>query len=118
MIKAILERADWSTFDIIADRLRTYNNLEWDWTDREATRRGLGPEIGKTKWPPIESFKFCSFFSMAKNSKQSNDREFFDTFFPGLVDDIVKENENDKETGDAVRHMREVSKLKLKLINS
>ncbi|XP_068703269.1 farnesyl pyrophosphate synthase-like [Montipora foliosa] len=45
---------------------------------------------------------------MAKNSKLSNDRELFDSFFPGLVDDIVKEGENDKETGDALRHMREV----------
>ena len=47
---------------------------------------------------------------MAKNSKLSNDRELFDSFFPGLVDDIVKEGENDKETGDALRHMREVGK--------
>jgi len=45
---------------------------------------------------------------MAKNVKKSNDRELFDSFFPGLVDDVVKENENDLETGDAVRHMREV----------
>lgn len=45
---------------------------------------------------------------MAKTFKQSNDRELFDAFFPGLVDDVVKENENDRETGDAVRHMREV----------
>ena len=46
---------------------------------------------------------------MAKNVKLSSDREFFDGFFPGLVEDIVKEGENDKETGDAVRRMREVS---------
>ena len=50
-----------------------------------------------------------SVFPMANNFKPSNDRELFDAFFPGLVDDIVKESENDKETGDAVRHMREVS---------
>ena len=48
---------------------------------------------------------------MAKNVKQSNDRELFDAFFPGLVDDVVKENENDQETGDAARHMREVSSV-------
>ena len=48
---------------------------------------------------------------MAKEFKQSTDRELFDAFFPGLVDDVVKESENDKETGDAVRHMREVSYL-------
>ena len=46
---------------------------------------------------------------MAENVKPSNDRELFDACFPGLVDDIVKEGENDKETGDAVRRMREVS---------
>ena len=46
---------------------------------------------------------------MANNFKPTNDLELFDAFFPGLVDDIVKESENDKETGDAVRHMREVS---------
>lgn len=45
---------------------------------------------------------------MAKKFKLSNDRELFDSFFPGLVDDIVKENENDPETGEAARHMREV----------
>ena len=45
---------------------------------------------------------------MAKNVKKSNDRELFDAFFPRLVDDVVKENENDPETGNAVRHMREV----------
>lgn len=43
---------------------------------------------------------------MAKNL--SSDRELFDSFFPGLVNDIVKESENDKDIGDAVRHMREV----------
>lgn len=48
------------------------------------------------------------FFSMAENLKTSNDRDLFDTFFPGLVDDIVKECENDREIGDAVRHIREV----------
>lgn len=46
---------------------------------------------------------------MAKNVKVSLEREFFDGFFPGLVEDIVKEGENDEETGDAVRRMREVS---------
>lgn len=46
---------------------------------------------------------------MAKNVKVSSEREFFDGFFPGLVEDIVKEGENDEETGDAVRRMREVS---------
>ena len=46
---------------------------------------------------------------MAKNVNKSNDRELFDASFPGLVDDVVKENENDQERGDAVRHMREVS---------
>ncbi|KAM7440820.1 hypothetical protein ABFA07_010058 [Porites harrisoni] len=45
---------------------------------------------------------------MAENLKPSNDRDLFDTFFPGLVDDIVKESENDREIGDAVRHIREV----------
>ena len=45
---------------------------------------------------------------MAENLKPSNDRDLFDTFFPGLVDDIVKECENDREIGDAVRHIREV----------
>ena len=49
-----------------------------------------------------------SFLSMAENLKSSNDRDLFDTFFPGLVDDIVKECENDREIGDAVRHIREV----------
>ena len=49
-----------------------------------------------------------SFLSMAENLKPSNDRDLFDTFFPGLVDDIVKECENDREIGDAVRHIREV----------
>ena len=46
---------------------------------------------------------------MARNVKPSNDRELFDDYFTGLVDDIVKEGENNKETGDAVRRMREVS---------
>ena len=46
---------------------------------------------------------------MAENVKPSNERELFDAFFPGLVDDIVKKGENDKETADAVRRMREVS---------
>ena len=46
---------------------------------------------------------------MAKNL--SSDRELFDSFFPGLVNDIVKESENDKDIGDAVRHMREVFSL-------
>lgn len=46
---------------------------------------------------------------MAKNVKVFLEREFFDGFFPGLVEDIVKEGENDEETGDAVRRMREVS---------
>ena len=41
---------------------------------------------------------------MAKNL--SSDRRLFDSFFPGLVNDIVKESENDKDIGDAVRHMR------------
>lgn len=50
---------------------------------------------------------------MAKKFKLSNDRELFDSFFPGLVDDIVKESENDPETGEAAQHMREVI-LKLK----
>ena len=45
---------------------------------------------------------------MSKFSRQSNDRELFDSFFAGLVDDIVKENENHEETADAARHMREV----------
>ena len=45
---------------------------------------------------------------MAKDVKKSSDRELFDAFFPGLVDDVVKENEYDQETGDAVRRMREV----------
>lgn len=48
---------------------------------------------------------------MAENVKPFNDRELFDAFFPGLVDDIMKEGENDKETGDAVRRMREVSQV-------
>ena len=46
---------------------------------------------------------------MAKNVKNSIDREWFDASFPGLVNDVVKENENDQETRDAVRHMREIS---------
>ncbi|XP_074617541.1 farnesyl pyrophosphate synthase-like isoform X2 [Acropora palmata] len=45
---------------------------------------------------------------MEKSTSFSNDREFFDSFFPGLVNDIVKEGENDKETGDASQHMRKV----------
>lgn len=45
---------------------------------------------------------------MSKFSRQSNDRELFDSFFAELVDDIVKENENCEETADAARHMREV----------
>ena len=32
---------------------------------------------------------------MAKNVKKSSDRELFDTFFPGLVNDVVKEIENE-----------------------
>ena len=31
--------------------------------------------------------------------KKSNDRELFDAFFPGLVNDVVKENEKDQENG-------------------
>ena len=53
---------------------------------------------------------------MARKLKHSNDRELFDAFFVGLVDDVVKENENDKETGDAVRHLREVSHLNTELL--
>ncbi|XP_067052756.1 farnesyl pyrophosphate synthase-like isoform X1 [Acropora muricata] len=45
---------------------------------------------------------------MEKSTSFSNDREFFDSFFPGLVNDIVKEGENDRETGDASQHMRKV----------
>ena len=48
-------------------------------------------------------------FPMAKNVKNSIDREWFDALFPGLVNDVVKENEKDQETRDAVGHMREVS---------
>ena len=65
--------------------------------------------FGKTKWRHTDkSFTTLNIFPMAKNVKKSNDRELFDAFFPGLVDDVVKENENDPETGNAVRHMREV----------
>ena len=46
---------------------------------------------------------------MEKSTSFSNDREFFDSFFPGLVNDIVKEGENDRETGDASQHMRKAS---------
>lgn len=54
------------------------------------------------------SFPFLHFVLMAKKSTQPSDRELFDSFFPGLVDDIVKEDENDKETGEAARHLRKV----------
>ena len=65
--------------------------------------------FGKTKWRHTDkSFTTLNVFPMAKNVKKSNDREIFDAFFPGLVDDVVKENENDQETGDAGHHMREV----------
>ena len=49
-------------------------------------------------------FSFIHFVPKRKKSKHSNDRELFDLFFPGLVDDIVKENERDNETGEAARH--------------
>lgn len=39
---------------------------------------------------------------MVKKFKLLNDCEFFDLFFFGLVDDIVKENENDLEIGEVV----------------
>ena len=48
-------------------------------------------------------------FPMAKNVTNTIDREWFDASLPGLVNDVVKENENDQETLDAVRHMRDVS---------
>ena len=60
----------------------------------------------------LEEFHISTlnFFPMAKNVKNSIDREWFDASFPGLVNDVVKENEKDHwETRDAVRHMREVS---------
>ena len=81
---------------------------------------GLGIGVAELKWrkkSDIEQLYFSTlnFFPMAKKVNQSNDRELFDAFFPGLVDDVVKENENDKETGDAVRHMREVSHLNTEL---
>ncbi|KAK2551855.1 Farnesyl pyrophosphate synthase [Acropora cervicornis] len=49
---------------------------------------------------------------MEKSTSFSNDREFFDSFFPGLVNDIVKEGENDKETGKRNRGLSVIGSLR------
>ena len=47
----------------------------------------------------------------SKGAEQIDDRERFDKAFAGLVDDLVKESENDEEIGDAVKRLRDVSPI-------
>ena len=49
---------------------------------------------------------------MADNSKQQEaqeDRKRFDAIFPGLVNDLVREDEDNEEIGDAMKRLRRVS---------
>ena len=48
---------------------------------------------------------------MENSCKRQSDYEWFDASFPGLVDDIVKENEDDEETRDAAKRVRKVSSI-------
>lgn len=48
---------------------------------------------------------------MDSDVRALDDRERFDQTFAGLVEDLVKERENDKEIGDAMKRLREVSLL-------